>query len=91
MNLTIRPMTPAERKYAYNQSQQLACQTSCIGHLRADFGSGGDGFYSSWNYIDKLPAQFFPKNMWYSYQKIEFDRNTDERPWEFHNEPPKYR
>ena len=54
MNLTIRPMTPAERKYAYNQSQQLACQTSCIGHLRADFGSSGNEFYSSW--YDHLPS-----------------------------------
>ena len=54
MNLTIRPMTPAERKYAYNQSQQLACQTSCIGHLRGDFGSGGNRFHSSWD--DHLPS-----------------------------------
>lgn len=54
MNMTIRPMTPAERKYAYNQSQQLTCQTSCIGHLRADFGSSGNEFYSSW--YSRLPS-----------------------------------
>ena len=54
MNLTTRPMTPAERKYAYNQSQQLTCQTSCIDHLRADFGSSGNKFYSSWH--DHLPS-----------------------------------
>ena len=48
MNLSIRPMTPAERNYAYTQSWQIISQTSCIGHLRADFGSGKQ-FYSSWD------------------------------------------
>lgn len=52
MNLTIRPMTPAERKYAYTQSRQLIGQTGCIGHLRADFGSG-EQFYSSWDDHDE--------------------------------------
>ena len=47
MNLTIRPMTPAEHKYTYTQSRQLIGQTGCIGHLRADFGSG-EQFCSSW-------------------------------------------
>lgn len=49
MNLSIRPMTPAERMYSYNQSCQLMSQTGCIGHLRANFGSNGRGFYSSWD------------------------------------------
>lgn len=49
MNLSIRPMTPAERKYSYTQSWQIISQTSCIGHLRADFGTDGEGFYSSWD------------------------------------------
>lgn len=38
--MNLRPMTPAERKYAYTQSRQLISQTGCIGHLWADFGSG---------------------------------------------------
>ena len=50
--MTIRPMTPAERKYSYTQSRQLISQTGCIGHLRADFGSG-EQFYSSWDDHDK--------------------------------------
>lgn len=49
MNLSIRPMTPAERMYSYNQSCQLMSQTGCIGHLRADFGSSGRKFYSTWD------------------------------------------
>lgn len=49
MEMTIRPMTPQERNYSYSQSQQLTMQTGCIGHLRADFGSNGLGFFSSWD------------------------------------------
>ena len=48
MELTFRPMTPTERMYSYTQSQQLIMQTGCIGHLRADFGSG-EQFFSNWD------------------------------------------
>ncbi len=47
MEKTFRPMTPAERKYTYKQSQQLNSQTGFIGYLRADMGSNGKGFYST--------------------------------------------
>lgn len=49
MELTIRPMTVTERMYSYTQSHQLIMQTGCIGHLRADFGSNGKQFFSSWD------------------------------------------
>ena len=29
--MNLRPMTHAERKYSYNQSQQITGQTGCIG------------------------------------------------------------
>ena len=48
MELTIRPMTAQERMYAYSQSSQIESQTGCIGHLRADMGSNGEDFFSSW-------------------------------------------
>ena len=48
MELTIRPMTAQERMYAYSQSSQIESQTGCIGHLRADMGSNGEGFFFSW-------------------------------------------
>lgn len=48
MELTIRPMTLQERMYAYSQSSQIESQTGCIGHLRADFGGTGEGFFFSW-------------------------------------------
>ena len=54
MNLSIRPMAPAEHRYFYTQSQEIMAKAGCIGHLRADFGSGGEGFYSSWD--DHCPS-----------------------------------
>ncbi|MDE6844753.1 MAG: hypothetical protein K2J99_03170, partial [Lachnospiraceae bacterium] len=42
-------------------------------------------------YIEKLPKDFFPKDKWFSYDKVEFDRSTDERPWIMNDELPKYR
>lgn len=50
MVLTLRPMTQAEQAYCYSQSQQISGQTGLIGHLRADFGSNGTGFFS--NFFD---------------------------------------
>ena len=47
MELTLRPMTLAEQAYCYTQSQQICMQAGLIGHLRADFGSNGTGFYST--------------------------------------------
>ena len=47
--MDIKTMTADERKYTYRQSQQISMQTSFIGYLRADFGSSGKEFYSSWN------------------------------------------
>ena len=48
MNLSIRAMTPLERMYSYSQSSQIESQSGCIGHLRADMGSDGKSFFSSW-------------------------------------------
>jgi len=48
MELTLRAATPAERKYAYNQSQQIAMQCGCIGYLQGDFGSTGTQLHSKW-------------------------------------------
>ena len=50
---SVRPMTEAERLYAYTQSAQLRGQTGCIGFLRADMDTDGEGFFSSWNDFDR--------------------------------------
>lgn len=47
--MEIRPLTPAEQKYTYSASTQIEGQTSCIGHLRGDFGSGGNEFHTTWD------------------------------------------
>lgn len=65
MDLTLRPMTQAEQAYSYSQSQQISNQTGLIGHLRADFGSTGTGFYSNFfDFRESLKSEDF---------KVEFD------------------
>lgn len=58
--MDFRVMKPAERNYTYSQSQQISMQTGCIGHLRADMDSNGEGFFSSWDDFRKdLKTQEF--------------------------------
>lgn len=45
--MTLRPMEAVEHHYCFAQSQQISMQTGLIGHLRADFGSEGEGFFST--------------------------------------------
>lgn len=44
-----RAMTEAEDEYAFSQSYQIAGQTGLIGYLRADMGTDGNEFFSTWN------------------------------------------
>lgn len=46
--MEIRAMAQEEQKYTYRQSMQLEGQTGSIGYLRGDFGSGGNGFFTTW-------------------------------------------
>lgn len=48
MNIEIFEATKPEQLYTFTQSSQIASQTGCLGHFRADFGPDGDEFYSSW-------------------------------------------
>ncbi|MEG0892716.1 MAG: hypothetical protein RR998_05070 [Oscillospiraceae bacterium] len=58
--MDFRVLLPNERNYTYSQSQQLSMQTGCIGHLRADMDSNGEGFFSSWDDFRKdLKTQEF--------------------------------
>ena len=47
--MEVRALTQPEQKYTYSQSTQIAGQTGCIGHLRGDFDSSGNGFFTSWD------------------------------------------
>lgn len=60
MDFQIRPMKPNERLYPYQQSQQLRGQCGSIGYLHADFGRGGEEFYSVWaDFSDRLKTDDF--------------------------------
>ena len=48
MEWRVRPMTTPEQMYCYSQSQQIMVQCGCIGYLRADMDTNGEGFFSSW-------------------------------------------
>lgn len=43
-----RAMIEVEDKYTFAQSSQLCGQTGLIGYLRADMGTNGNGFFSTW-------------------------------------------
>lgn len=49
MDYTIRLMKPEEYNFAYTQKQNILEDSGCIGHLRVDLGSNGQGFYSNWD------------------------------------------
>lgn len=64
MDLKIRPMTPEERKYTYDQSNQLNIQTQCVGHLRIDFSEDENTFYRSWtDHVWTLNTDEFRKEL----------------------------
>ncbi len=63
MDMSIHIMKPEEQKYTFTQSRQLICQTGCIGHLRADLGSGKE-FYSIWDdHYDELKTPEFKREL----------------------------
>jgi len=41
--------------------------------------------------IEQLSPNFYPQDKWWGYFKEEIDRSTENRPWEVHEELPKYR
>lgn len=63
--METRAITKAEQMYTYSQSNQISSQCGLIGYLRADMGSNGNGFYSTWfDYREDLKSDVF---------KAEFD------------------
>ena len=49
MDLSYRAIKPEEQDFLYSQSQEIARDSGCIGHLRVDMGSMGHSFHSTWN------------------------------------------
>lgn len=62
MDLTMQIATSAERLYTSDQSMQIAGQTGCVGHLRADMGADGQGFFKTWSsYRQDLDTEEFQR------------------------------
>lgn len=74
--MEIRTMTPTERMYAYAQSQQISMQTGMIGHLRADMGSSGNNFFSTWfDFNGSLKTDEFKAELDQLINACRFDKN----------------
>jgi len=52
-NFVQRELHGVEELYTFHQSQQICMQAGFIGYLRADFGSNGKQFFSTWNEFNK--------------------------------------
>ena len=64
MDMTLRAATPVERLYTADQSMQIEGQTGCIGHLRADMGADGNGFFRTWkDHRQNLDTEEFQRNL----------------------------
>lgn len=74
MNMELRPLTEAERKYTFSQSQQLFGQTACVGHLRGDMDTDGTGFFTSWdNHCSYLKTDEFKAELDTVINMLRFD------------------
>lgn len=59
MEFTIKPFAPEESTLFYTDSEKEQ-KFKCVGHLRGDFGSGGNEFWSTWwEHQSKLKTQEF--------------------------------
>ena len=60
MESNVAPLKGKEYLYTYRNSQQISSQTGLIGYLRADMGTLGTEFFSTWNgFRDDLNTQDF--------------------------------
>ena len=60
MESNAAPLKGKEWLYTYRNSQQISSQTGLIGYLRADMGTLGTEFFSTWNgFRDDLNTQDF--------------------------------
>ena len=64
MELNFQTATPAERLYTARQSTQISGQTGSIGHLRADMGGDGKGFFPKWSsHRENLDTEEFQQEL----------------------------
>ena len=46
--ISLSVLSEQERNYCYSQSSEIRSMTGNLGYLRADFGSNGNSFYTTW-------------------------------------------
>ena len=64
MESNAAPLKGKEWLYTYRNSQQISSQTGLIGYLRADMGTLGTEFFSTWNgFRDDLNTDDFKKDI----------------------------
>jgi len=64
MELTLRAAAPGERLYIARQSTQIEGQTGSVGHLRADMGEDGKGFFPKWtSHRENLDTEEFQQEL----------------------------
>ncbi len=64
MDMTIRKMERPEPCYCYAQSHQISMKSGLIGHLRADMGSDGKSFFSSFfDFRGELKSEAFSMDL----------------------------
>ena len=84
IEITVRPTTRTEDLYTYTSSSQIQGQTGCIGHLRADMDSDGNGFFSSWDdHRGYLKSEQFKAELDEVINRLRFgpeDENGDRHP-----------
>lgn len=74
--LNVTPITENLEKYTFRQSSQIYNQTACIGYLRADLGSTGKEFHSTWNEISAFfKSDEFSKEFDEVINTLRFDEN----------------
>lgn len=62
--MNLRELKKEEKNYTYSRSREEEQVLPCIGHLRGDFGSSGNEFYSTWfEHNSELKTQEFSKEL----------------------------
>lgn len=64
MEIDFRTITSDEKNYLYSQGSELDMKCGCIGHLRGDFDSDGESFFTIWfDHVDKLKTDDFKEEL----------------------------
>ena len=70
----IKTVPPEEINLFYSQGEEVDCKTGIVGHLRGDFGSGGNEFWTTWwDHQGELNNQEFKNDIGSAIKKMRED------------------